>query len=294
LGVGAALLLDMLDRSVNTLKAIKEELDYMLLGVIPAYARTTGGRRSSRPMPIRTVPQIMNRDRPMTIEREAYRLLQSHLLFLSGDRGVKSMIITSALEGEGKSEVAANLAVEMAQQGKRVLLVDTNMNHPSLSVVWGIDNAVGLSRILVGERRVEEAIHEVMPNLFVIPTGGMAPDPMALLNSKRMLSLMNELSSRYDRIILDTPAVSAWGDVAVMDRLADGIVIVARPGVLTNTAAQAMQEKLADINQKVLGMIVNGVNVPKEPDSYVRGDHYMMVRDRNRPDREQMPSNFRS
>jgi polysaccharide biosynthesis transport protein len=294
LGVGVALLLDMLDQSVSTLKAVKEELDYMLLGVIPAYNGATGGRKAANAMPVRTVPKIMNRDRPMTMEREAYRLLQSHIAFLTGDRGVKSMIITSALDGEGKSEVAANLAVEMAQQGKRVLLVDTNMNHPSLSAIWDIDNAVGLSRILVGERRVEEGIHEVMPNLFVIPTGGMAPDPMALLNSQRMLSLMTELSSRYDRIIFDTPAVSAWGDAAVMDRLADGIILVARPGVLKNTAAQLLKEKLGEANQKVLGMIVNGVNLQKEPDSYVRGDHYKMVHDRKQADLAEVPSRRRN
>jgi polysaccharide biosynthesis transport protein len=265
LGVAAALILDLLDQSVSRLKGVKEQFDYPLLGVIPLGDRQHWWRRSPSDVH-RQVPRIVSGERPASIERKAYEMLQSNLAFLSYDRKLKSILVTSSMDGEGKSAVAANLAMAMAQTGRRVLLVDTNMADPALHGAWDIPNAVGLSQVLMGKNRADEAVRDIMPHLDLLTAGGTVPDPLTLLDSNRMSTLMTAFAGRYDFVIVDAPAVNCWADASVLARVADGIVLVARPGILTIGAATAVKAKLASLKPKVLGMVANGVNVRQETD----------------------------
>jgi polysaccharide biosynthesis transport protein len=258
LGVAVAFLQDWLDQSLKTVEAVREQFDATLLGVIPVGEPVDRALAQPDLPPI--IPCVMRRDRPQSRQQEAYQMLQSNLAFLTADRELRSIVVTSAMAGEGKSEVAINLAVEMAQLGRRVLLVDTNLTHPSLHTVWDLPNVVGLSHVLVGEIKASEAIQDVMPGLAVLTTGRAVPDPIALLDSNRMAKLIAELSGRYDFMIFDASALAQWADASVLGRMADGIVLVGRPGVLTMAAAQTVKEKLARIKPKILGLVVNGVS----------------------------------
>jgi polysaccharide biosynthesis transport protein len=273
LGVATALLADLLDQSVPTVKALRAQFDYPLLGVL-------------------NTPSPISRDRPGTIDHKAYQMLQSNLAFLCSDRGLKSMVVTSALDGEGKSAVAANLAVAMAQPGRRVLLVDTNMTHPSLHAIWDLPNTVGLSHVLVGHSKATEAVQEVLPQLDVLTTGGIVPDPIALLDSNRMASLMAEFTDRYDFVIFDAPSLHHWGEAAVLGRVGDGIVLVARPKRLTIAATTAAKAKLTRNHDKVLGLIVNGVNLRQDDDRDTADlNHYPMQLDPTHAVLDQVPLN---
>jgi polysaccharide biosynthesis transport protein len=263
LGVAAAFLQDWLDQSLKTVESVRAQFDYTLLGVIPA--GDAPDRRWAQPDLRPTTPSVMRRDRPRSVQQEAYQMLQSNLTFLTADRELRSIVVTSAVAGEGKSEVAINLAVEMAQLGRRVLLVDTNLSHPALHAVWDLPNAVGLSHVLVGESKASGAIQSVMPQLAVLTTGRAVPDPIALLDSNRMATLMAELSGRYDFIIFDAAPLDQWADASVLGRMADGIVWVGRPGVLTLAAANTAKAQLVRIKPKILGLVVNGVNPPSSP-----------------------------
>jgi polysaccharide biosynthesis transport protein len=289
-GMAAAFLIDVLDQSVNTLKAIREQFDYPLLGVVPASQRW-GWRWGKLGADFdRTALRIMRRDRPRSSEDEAYQMLQSNLAFLMADRGLQSIVVTSSMPGEGKSEVAANLAVELAQLGRRVLLVDTNMTHPSLHAAWDRPNAFGLSHVLRETLKVDEAVQEVMPNLYLLPTGGGEANPMALLDSNRMIAVMTELSSRYDFIIFDAAAVNCWTDASVLSRMIDGILLVVRPGIVTRSAIDATVAKLANVRQKVLGVVANGVNLSDQLDRHMpETNHYTINPDRNYPGLDQVP-----
>ncbi len=266
LGIATAFLIDIFDQSVNTLKAIREQFDYPLLGIVPTphppgrWLRQLGARLD------RPVLQIMSRDRPHSSEAEAYQMLQSNLAFLMTDRGLQSIVVTSAVVGEGKSEVAANLAVAMAKCDRRVLLVDTHMTHPSLHAVWGRPNVRGLSQVLMEQTNVDELVQEVMPNLYLLPTGGGESNPMALLDSHRMATVMAECAIRYELIIFDAAAVHDWADGSVLSRMVDGILLVARPGIVTRSTANVTIEKLAHVRHKVLGMVANGVRLAESPD----------------------------
>jgi capsular exopolysaccharide synthesis family protein len=195
-------------------------------------------------------------------------MLQANLKFLSSDKELKAIVVTSSVPREGKSEVSANLAAAMVQVGRRVLLVDADMRHPSQHHIWELTNSVGLSNILVGEAELNAALQEVMPGLDVLTAGVIPPNPVALLDSKRMASLIETFSKKYDFVIVDTPPLAGIADAPILGKMADGILLVVRPRVVDSANAKAAKEFLARSGQNVLGLVANGVIIKNEPDSY--------------------------
>ncbi|BAZ20166.1 putative exopolysaccharide biosynthesis protein [Kalymmatonema gypsitolerans NIES-4073] len=267
LGVIAAFTLDLIDRSVKTVKEARELFKYTLLGVIPSISSNSTKSSFLRGVD-QPIPRVIGTDIPQFPVGDAYQMLQANLKFLSSDNELKAIVVTSSVPKEGKSEVAANLAVAMAQVGRRVLLVDADMRHPVQHHVWGMTNAVGLSNVIVDELPIDIAVQEVIPNVYVLPSGVVPPNPVALLDSRRMAALVNTFVSNYDFVIFDTPPLAGIADAAVLGKLADGILLVVRPGVVDSASANAAKEFLTQSGQQVLGMVINGVNVKREPDSY--------------------------
>jgi polysaccharide biosynthesis transport protein len=267
LGLATAFLLDLKDKSVKTLKEARELFGVPLLGVIPTFGKF-GKSRSSGGVLDRIDSRIVARDLPRSPVGQAYQMLQANLKFLSSDKPLKLIAITSSVPREGKSEVSANLAAAMAQVGRRVLLVDADMRHPSQHHLWELTSSVGLSNVLVGEANVDTAIREVMPRLHVLPAGVIPPNPVALLDSKRMASLVETFSKNYDCVIFDTPPLAGIADAPILGKIVDGILLVVRPGVVDETSAKAAKEFLARSGQNVLGLVANGVMIENEPDSY--------------------------
>ncbi len=268
LAIATAFLLDTTDRSLKTVKEARERLGYTLLGIIPAFGKSNRNLRLVGHSD-RTVPRVLARDMPYSPIRDAYQMLQANLKFLSSDKPLKSIVVTSSVPGEGKSEVSANLAAAIAQVGRRVLLIDADMRHPTQHHIWDLThNSAGLSNIIVDQIDVTYGIQEVMENLDVLSSGVIPPNPVALLDSKRMAALVDTFSKDYDFIIFDTPPLAGTADAAVLGKLADGILLVVRPGVVDTASAAASKEFLEQSNQNVLGMVANGVRVKSEPDSY--------------------------
>jgi capsular exopolysaccharide synthesis family protein len=266
LAIASAFLLDLIDRSVKTVKEAREVFGYTLLGVIPAFGKS--GKTSSLRDSERSVPIIVARDLPRSPIGEAYQMLQANLKFLSSDKKLKVIVVTSSVPKEGKSEVSANLAAAIAQVGRRVLLVDADMRHPSQHHLWNLTNLVGLSNVIVGEGEFNAAVQEVMPRLDVFPSGVIPPNPVALLDSKRMASLIETFSNKYDFVIIDTPPLAGFADAPILGKMADGVLLVARPGVVDSANAKAANEFLVRTGQNVLGLVANGVVIKNEPDSY--------------------------
>jgi DNA-binding protein H-NS len=209
LGIVTAFLLDMTDRSVKTLKEARELFGSPLLGVIPAFGKSGKTRPPVGDLePI--VPRIVARDMPRSPIGQAYQMLQANLKFLSSDKQLKAIVVTSSVPKEGKSEVSANLAAVMAQVGRRVLLVDADMRHPSQHHLWELTNSVGLSNVIVGEAEFKTAVREVMPRLDVLTAGVIPPNPVALLDSKRMASLIETFLKSYDCVLIDTPPLAGY------------------------------------------------------------------------------------
>ena len=260
-----AFLLDLRDPSIKTAKEVRELFRYTWLGMIPDWKKKgIFPKRKQEEI----VPQLPVRDDPHSVSSEAYRMLQANLEFLSPDKELKVIVVTSSVSKEGKSTVSANLAIAIAKLGRRVLLIDADMRHPMQHHIWDLANAVGLSDVIVNQAEFKMAVREVMDNLDVLPSGVIPPDSLALLKSKRMVALIEEFSKNYNFVILDTPPLVLVADAITLGKITDGILLVSRPGLLDRVSAAASKGFLVQSNQKVLGLVVNGVNVQNEPDSY--------------------------
>jgi capsular exopolysaccharide synthesis family protein len=263
--VVVAFLLDLRDPSIKTAKDVRELYGYSWLGMIPN-SKKKGFFHTRKQDEF--VPPLPVRDAPQAVSSQAYRMLQANLKFLSPDKELKVVVVTSSVSKEGKSTVSANLAVAMAQLGHRVLLIDADLHHPMQHHIWHLANAVGLSNVIVNRSEFGIAVREVMDKLDVLPSGVIPPNPLALLDSKRMNSLVEEFSQTYDFVILDTPPLILAADALSLSKMTDGVLLVARPGILDRVSATAAKEFLVQSGQKVLGLVINGVRVGNEPDSY--------------------------
>ena len=267
LGLAIAFLLDLIDGSVKTVKEAKELFGYTLLGIIPIYGKSRRVRKLLRDAE-GNERRIVVRELPHSPLSAAYQMLQANLKFLSSDKPLKAIVVTSSVPKEGKSDVCANLAAAMAQVGRRVLLVDGDMREPSQHHIWQLTNAVGLSNILVGDAEFNTAVQPVMPGLDVLPCGVIPPNPVGLIDSKRMASLIETFSNKYDFIIFDTPPLAGVADAPILGKMTDGILLVVRPRVVNSASAKAAKEFLSQSGQNVLGLVANGVIIKNEPDSY--------------------------
>ncbi len=216
------------------------------------------------------IPDLPVRDSPHSLESEAYRMLQSNLKFLKPDHGLHTIVVTSSVSREGKSTVSANLAFALSQMDRKVLLVDADLHHPIQHHIWGLTNVVGLSDVIVNQADFSEAVKLVHENLSVLPSGAIPPNALALIDSNRMNLLVQEFAKTYDVVIFDTPPLVLVSDVLMLGRMTDGILLVARPGVLDMASAMATKERLAQSQLDVLGLVINGVIVNQEPDNYLR------------------------
>ena len=264
---GVIYLLEITDKSIKTIEEAKQILGYTWLGMIPDTDRV-------KPMSLSeinvdsTVPKLAVRDYPSLPFSESYRMLQSNFKFLSSDKQVKSIVVTSSVAGEGKSSVAANLAAAMAKTGHRVLLVDADLHHPIQHRIWNTFNDRGLSNVIAEQLDPRQSIKAVMPNLELLTSGVIPPSPATLLDSQRMKMLIDYWTENYDLVIIDTPAIDFAADAPIIGRMADGILLTVKLGKVDRDKANFAKEILEQSGQNVLGIVLNGVNTQNESRTY--------------------------
>lgn len=267
LGIAAAFFVDLIDRSVKTIKEAQDLFGYTLLGIVPKFDTDTATHAQSQTLE-GVSPRVVTTTLPRLPIHDAYQMLQANLKFVSSDQQVRTIVLTSSVAQEGKSEVVANLAAAIAQVGRRVLIVDADMRHPSQHHLWGLVNSVGLSNVIVGQDEFADAVQPVTDNLSVLTAGVIPPNPLALIDSERMASLIDMFATKYDYVLFDTSPLAGTADAAVLGKIADGVILVVRPGVLDSASATAAKSLLSRSEPNVLGIVANGVNVKREPDSY--------------------------
>ncbi|PLZ97207.1 lipopolysaccharide biosynthesis protein, partial [Fischerella thermalis CCMEE 5328] len=289
LSIAAAFFVDLIDRSLKTVKETETFFGYTLLGLIPKY-KLNNSVSGVQQIEAGVYPQVITTTSPRTVVHEAYQMLQANLKFIS-HRKVRKIVVTSSVTAEGKSEVSANLAAVIAQSGKRVLLVDADMRKPTQHHLWGLINSVGLSHLLVGQGVFSQAVQKVTEFLAVLTAGVIPPNPLALIDSEGMTSLVDIFAENYDYVIFDTPPLAGIADAAVLGKMADGILLVTRPGVLDAPSAAAAKSLLERSEANVLGIVANAVNAKQEPSSYF---YYSNLRDRNSTaDLERVPQQLK-
>lgn len=266
LGIVAAFTVDLIDRSLKTVKEVETFFGYTLIGLIPKFETNSKSSESS-PNIDKISSRIIVASSPRTMIHEAYQMLRANLKFIS-HKEVRTIVVTSSVAGEGKSEVSANLAAILAESGKRVLLVDADMRQPRQHHLWALINGGGLSNVIVGQDEFSRCHHQLTKYLSVLSAGVQPPSPSALIDSGRMNTLIQNLLPNYDYIIFDTPPLAGTPDAAVLGKMVDGVLLVARPRVVDSGSATAAKSLLERSEANILGIIANAVNVKQEPASY--------------------------
>jgi capsular exopolysaccharide synthesis family protein len=198
---------------------------------------------------------------PKSPASEAYRTLRTNIQFASFDKDMQVVMVTSSGPEEGKSTTAANLALTVAQTGKKVLIVDCDMRRPTLHRKFQVSNQVGLSNLLVGELDFEEACQSHVDNLYILTSGTVPPNPAEMLSSKKMRDFLLKARNEFDYIILDTPPVIAVTDAQLLSTLSDGVLLVVSSGEADREAAARAKTLLEKVNANIIGVVLNKVNM---------------------------------
>jgi polysaccharide biosynthesis transport protein len=267
IGLAVTFLLEVRDKSIKTIKEARDRFGYTLLGIIPCF-EFSGHNNSSLDELDQFIPQLVVQKFPSSSISEAYSMLHSNLRFMNTDTELRTIVVASCVPGEGKSTVAANLALTMVKQGLKVLLVDGDMRRPIQHRIWEVPQLIGLSDVIVSQADFSKAVHQKMEGLSILTAGVAPPNPGALLDSKKMESLLKQFSEKFDFVIIDTPPLLSANDPRILGRMADGLILVTRPGVVNSDDAAAAKELLTQLEDKVLGMVVNGVTPEHESHSF--------------------------
>ncbi len=244
LGLGLALLQELFDDRINSADEAERVLKLPSLGYIPLIEEE--GLRLIRD--ISTFSPLM----------ESYRTLRTNINFAAVGNQVRSMVVTSSVPAEGKSTTCANLAMAMAMDGKKVIIVDADLRRPSQHHLFKVDASPGLTDILIGSHTIDEVMRPTsVDNVFLIPAGSPPPNPAELLGSAAMGRFLAEVETRADVILLDTPPALAVADATVLAARTDGALLVVGYGDTKKTSVKRAKEMLARGNANILGTVLN-------------------------------------
>jgi polysaccharide biosynthesis transport protein len=271
-GVGLAFLLEGLDNTIRTTEQAQMISGLASLGMIPLGSKTAREGPSPKRLVIassKEAVELVTQVRPQSQMAESYRALRTSLLLSSLGSPPKVIMVTSALPQEGKTTTSINCAVVLAQKGVRVLLIDADLRRPSIHKTLGMGPRSGLSNVLTGSITLEQAVTRtaVLPNLYILPAGTPPPNPAELLASTNMRDVLAQLREQYDHIVLDTPPSLSVTDAVVLSPRADAVVLVIRSGQTTKQALRRARDILAQVNAKVIGVLLNAVDL-SSPDYY--------------------------
>ena len=254
LGVGLGFCFEYLDTRIKDPDEIKTVLGLSLLGLVPAFQRKEI-----------TGPPLFGDGVPAAFS-EAFRGIRTNLLFASAAAGPKTVVVTSTGPGEGKSVVSSNIAASLAHANMRVLLIDADMRLPQTHEIFGMSPEPGLSNVLVGNAKASDAVRRTtIPNLWLLPSGKLPPNPAELLGSARFQEFIGSLDEHFDWVIIDSPPVMAVTDPGVLAHVATGVVFVVGSEMTSKWTARAALAQLDAARPNYLGAILNKVEVRRHP-----------------------------
>jgi capsular exopolysaccharide synthesis family protein len=249
LGVGATFLHHNLDDAVTS-KEIAEQLGgAAVLGLVPM---VTSWKRRKQPM-------LVSASKPTSAAAESYRSLRTSLQFARQERELRSLLVTSPASSEGKTTTLANLGVAFAQAGERVVLASGDLRRPRIGQFFGLDEAVGLTTVLLGERSLEQALQQAEGHerLWVLAAGQVPPNPAELLGGRGMREVFAALRRDFDLILIDSPPVLPVTDAMVLSNYADGTLLVVAAGQTAGAELQHASQKFAQANAPIVGLVLN-------------------------------------
>jgi succinoglycan biosynthesis transport protein ExoP len=283
IGVGLSILREFMDDTVKSPDDVEKQLGLTLLGTIPHINPKKSDLEVKRTFTKGKKQQIRNKypglmmgpQNEESVVAEAYRSLRTNIVFSSPDKAIQTLLITSSGPGEGKSLTMANTALSFAQQGEPTLVIDTDLRRPVNHHLFGFDRGPGFGELFAGTNTIDEVCREIPgTNLKVMTAGAYMPNPAELLGSKKMDHFLEELKKRYRYILFDTPPVIAVTDAAILATKLDGVVLVIRANKTSLAVSSRTLQALRNVNARVLGCILNDVDITKGYSSYGYYKHY--------------------
>lgn len=241
------LLMEFLDNTIKDPDDIEEKLNMNLMGVIPKFKNE----------------KIVTLENPKSPISESYRTIRTNIEFSNIDEKIKTISVTSSIQGEGKSTLVSNLASTMAQANKNVLIIDADLRRPRISKIFNIEKRQGLTNLIIKEDLLLEDLvyrNKNIDNLSILSSGPIPPNPSELLSSDKMKKIINKAKEEYDFIIIDTPPIKAVTDGAIISTLVDSSIIVVESGETDIRLVRESKEQLEKVNANILGVVINKVS----------------------------------
>ncbi|MFV0557014.1 MAG: CpsD/CapB family tyrosine-protein kinase [Lactovum sp.] len=204
---------------------------------------------------------------------EQYRTIRTSLEFVMVDRQFKTLMVTSAEAGAGKSTTISNLAISFSQQGKKVLFIDADLRKPVVHTNFQVDNRIGLTTVLSGQVDINDAIKttSVAENLYLLTSGPIPPNPSELLGTATMRKLIQAVSKSFDVVLIDTPPVLAVADAQILAQITDGVFIVASSNQTRKNDLIKVKKSLEHVKANILGCVLHGLDIKESPYYYYYG-----------------------
>ena len=318
LGLMFAFVVETFDTSIGAIEDVEEITGVNVLGIIPHVSlndiKATLLNEGSVEIDDKTLERyarIVSHFAPKSTLAESYRSLRTNLSFAGLEGDIKTIAFTSSSPREGKTTIVINLAVTMAQAGKKVLLIDGDMRKPVVASAFGIDQVPGLSDVILGNYSLEDAVQSItdmmtgkmsmddimktpgMDNLYILTSGTIPLNPADLAGSRSFTELIKQARSEYDAVLLDTPPLLAATDAAVYSSVMDSVVMVYRVGKIARAVLKRAKAQLDNVKAKVIGIVLNGLKADVSPD-FTRQDYYKYYYYYTAEDREKMAGSFLS
>jgi capsular exopolysaccharide synthesis family protein len=285
LGLAAAIGREQFDRSIKSPDDVEHELGLTFLGLLPSVEGSQGGsptyssgrKRRRRPQDQAPAgkPELIVHEHPTSGLAEAARALRTNILFMSPDQQFRTLLVTSAAPAEGKTTVACCIAIAMAQAGRRVALLDCDMRRPRVHRVFGKSNDLGVTTALLDFSTIDDVIRDTpIPNLSVITTGPLPPNPAEILHSDTFGKLLRLLSERFDHIVIDSPPVAPVTDAAVLSTRVDATILVVRAFTTSKDLARRAVRSLRDVGIRNVGTVLNAVDLGRRQYGYYEYYYY--------------------
>lgn len=277
-GIGLAFLLDFLDDTVKSLDDVDRYVHLPALALIPSGGH--GGARlnlkslpQGKPAPGESTALAMLDDVRSPIA-EAYRHLRTSLLLSSAGQPPKTILVTSSQPSEGKTTTAINTAYMLAQTGVEVLIIDCDLRRPRLHAQFEVPNSKGLTTWLSGEKDLDNLLQKSpkTPNLKILTSGPVPPNPAELIGSEEMRRLLSLLSERFTHIIIDSPPAISFTDASILSTMVDGVMLVVHGGRSSRAVVRRAKQQLLDVGAHIFGVVLN--NVKAEASDYYYSGYY--------------------
>ena len=275
LGVGVTFLMEYFDNTVKSPEEL-EKMGFNILSSIPRIEMDKVEKKLEKKIDKlgqfegrRIEARLITHLDPKAPVSEAYRTLRTNLQFSKVDKELQVLLVTSSGPKEGKSTTAANLAIAMAQAGKKVVLIDADLRRPVIHSIFGLKKDEGMTNCLMGLIDFKEMLKPTfLDNLFLVTSGALPPNPSELLASKKMEQLLQRLRDEFDIVVIDSPPVIAVTDAVILSTKVDGTILVVSSGQTDRDALARAHTLLDTVNSNLLGTLLNGVNVEGMYGSY--------------------------